>query len=93
MVTVIIHALNEAETIGWVIGLVRNSPMVSEIIVIDDNSHDSTVQVAREAGATVYTSTMLGKGVSMRDGIMFARNEFLLFLDADPLTFTGATVV
>ena len=87
MVTVIIPALNEAETIGTVIGLVKNSPVVSEIIVIDDKSHDNTVQVAREAGATVYTSTLLGKGASMREGILFAKNEFLLFLDADITTY------
>ncbi len=83
MVTVIIPALNEADTIGQVIGLVKRSPGVSEIIVIDDKSHDNTVKVASEAGADVYTSTMLGKGASMREGILFAKNEFLLFLDAD----------
>ena len=87
MVTVIIPALNEAGTIGTVIGLVRRSPIVSEIIVIDDKSHDSTVHTAQEAGATVYTSTMLGKGASMREGILFAKNEILLFLDADIITY------
>lgn len=87
MVTVIIPALNEAETIGTVIGLVKRSPIVSEIIVIDDKSHDNTVHTARDAGATVYTSTLLGKGASIREGILFAGNEFLLFLDADITTY------
>ena len=87
MVTVIIPALNEAETIGTVIGLVKRSLMVSEIIVVDDKSHDNTVHIARESGATVYTSTFLGKGASMREGILFAKNEFLLFLDADITTY------
>ncbi|MDM8003870.1 MAG: HAD-IB family phosphatase [Bacteroidota bacterium] len=87
MVTVIIPALNEAETIGKVIGLVKRSPIVSEIIVVDDKSHDNTVHIARDAGATVYTSTLLGKGASMREGILFSGNEFLLFLDADITTY------
>jgi glucosyl-3-phosphoglycerate synthase len=87
MVTVIISALNEAETISRVIGLVMKSPLVSEVIVMDDKSTDNTVGVAREAGAKVYTSTMLGKGASMREGIMFAGNEWLLFLDADITTY------
>ena len=87
MVTVIIPALNEAETIGTVIGLVKRSPLVSDIIVMDDKSHDNTITVAREAGATVFTSTSLGKGASMREGILFAKNEFLLFLDADITTY------
>jgi len=87
MVTVIIPALNEAETISHVIDLAKGAPLVSEVIVMDDKSTDNTVAVAREAGATVYTSTMLGKGASMREGIMFAGNEFLLFLDADIVTY------
>ncbi len=87
MVTVIIPALNEAETVGSVIGLIKGSPLTSEIIVIDDKSSDNTLQVARDAGATVYTSTLLGKGASLREGILFARNEILLFLDADITTY------
>jgi len=50
MVTVIIPALNEAETVGSVIGLIKGSPLTSEIIVIDDKSSDNTLQVARDAG-------------------------------------------
>jgi len=87
MVTVIIPALNEAETIGRVIGLVRKSSLVSEIIVVDDKSTDDTLPLARAAGATVYTSTTLGKGASLREGILFAKNEMLLFLDADITTY------
>ncbi len=87
MVTVIIPALNEAETISHVIELVKGSPLVSEVIVMDDKSTDNTVAIAREAGATVYTSTMLGKGASMREAVMFAGNEWLVFLDADIVTY------
>lgn len=87
MVTVIIPALNEGETLGTVISLVKKSSLVSEIIVMDDKSEDNTVTVAREAGAIVYTSTSLGKGASMREGILFAKNELLLFLDADIITY------
>lgn len=92
MVTVIIPALNEAETISAVIRLVKRSPMVSEVIVVDDKSHDNTVSVARDEGATVYTSTTLGKGASIREGILFGRNEYLLFLDADITTYPADIV-
>ncbi|MEZ5020976.1 MAG: HAD-IB family phosphatase [Bacteroidales bacterium] len=92
MVTVIIPALNEAETISAVIRLVKRSPTVSEVIVVDDKSHDNTVSVARDEGATVYTSTTLGKGASVREGILFARNEYLLFLDADITTYPADIV-
>ena len=87
MITVIIPALNESETNGQVIKLAKSSSMVSEVIVMDDKSVDNTVTLAREAGATVYTSTLLGKGASIREGIMFAGNEWVLLLDADITTY------
>ena len=92
MITVIIPALNESETIEQVIKLAQSSPLVSEVIVMDDKSVDDTVAVARDAGATVFTSTMLGKGASMREGIMFAANEYLVFLDADITSYTSDIV-
>lgn len=87
MVTVVIPALNEEVTIGAVISLVKNSPLVSEIIVIDDKSIDGTVEAARTAGATVVTSTKLGKGASMREGLLLAKNEVITYLDADILNY------
>jgi HAD superfamily phosphoserine phosphatase-like hydrolase len=56
---------------------------VGEVIVVDDGSIDGTPELARAAGARVVTSTMLGKGASMEDGLREARFEFLLYLDGD----------
>ena len=87
MVTVIIPALNEEKTIGHVIRLASLSPMVSEVIVVDDKSMDGTIAEARKEGATVITSTRLGKGSSMKDGLLVAKNEIIAFLDADIVTY------
>jgi glucosyl-3-phosphoglycerate synthase len=87
MITVIIPALNEERTIASVIELVSGSPDVSEILVIDDKSHDETISVARKSKVKIYTSTKLGKGASMRDGMLLAKNEIIAFLDADILTY------
>jgi len=57
--------------------------MVSEIIVVDDKSFDNTVKYAAAAGARVITSTKIGKGASMKDGMLCAKNEIILFLDGD----------
>lgn len=83
MVTVIIPALNEEATIGQVVRLAKNSPNVTEVIVVDDKSMDKTIEEARNEGATVITSTRLGKGASMKDGVLVAKNEVIAFLDAD----------
>lgn len=87
MVTVIIPALNEESTVGQVVQVALHSPNVTEVIVVDDKSMDNTVSNAREAGATVITSTKLGKGTSMKDGVMVAKNEIIAFLDADIINY------
>lgn len=83
MITVIIPTLNEEEHIASVINFAKLQSNVSEIIVVDDKSIDRTVKIAQENGAKVITSTKLGKGASMKDGILCASNEILVFLDGD----------
>jgi phosphoserine phosphatase SerB len=83
MITVIIPTLNEEEHIESVINFAKGQPNVSEVIVVDDKSLDQTVNIARENGAKVITSTKLGKGASMKDGILCSNNEIIAFLDGD----------
>lgn len=82
-VTVVIPVLNESKTIGDVVAYARASPLVGEVLVVDDGSHDGTPELAESHGARVITSTMLGKGASMEDGLLAARHEIVLFLDGD----------
>ena len=81
--SVIIPALNEATSIRSVVEFVRRSPQVHEVIVVDDGSLDGTPELALAAGAKVITSTLLGKGASMEDGVRESHGEHLLFLDGD----------
>jgi len=78
-----ISVLNESEKIVSVIQPAKSDPRVTEVIVVDDGSIDGSPELAASAGATVITSTMLGKGVSMEEGVSAAKNEFLLYLDGD----------
>jgi len=87
MVTVIIPALNEEKTIRTVINLAGRSPLVDEILVIDDKSSDNTIKQSRLPKVKIYTSPKLGKGGSMRDGLLLSKNEIIIFLDADILTY------
>ena len=81
--SVVIPALNEAARIGDVVRYALSDPATAELIVIDDSSIDDTVVLARAAGATVVTSSMLGKGASMRDGVQLARRPLIVYLDGD----------
>lgn len=83
MISVIIPTINEEKTIAQVVSMARKSKNVSEVIVIDDKSLDRTVETAKEAGASIITSTKIGKGASMKDGLLVARNEIIVYLDGD----------
>ena len=82
-VSVIIPVLNESARVSAVIRLALRSPLVGEVIVVDDGSIDGTPELAHAAGARVITSTLLGKGASMQDGLLAARHPTLLYLDGD----------
>lgn len=83
MLSVIIPVLNEAPTIGKVVEFALADPNVAEVIVIDDGSIDGSPRLAGAAGAKVFTSSMLGKGASMHDGVRLAQGDCLLFMDGD----------
>ena len=82
-VTVVIPVLNEWRTIGKVVKFALRDPRVAEVLVVDDGSIDGTPERAERAGARVVTSSLLGKGASMEDGLQAANTEFLLYLDGD----------
>lgn len=83
MISVIIPVLNESQTVASVVEFARRGPNVTEVIVVDDGSIDGTPELATAAGARVITSTLLGKGASMEDGMWAAQNDILLYLDGD----------
>ena len=83
MISVIIPALNEGNTISNVVKVCLAEPLVSEVIVVDDKSDDDTVNKAFESGAKVIISDIRGKGFSMKDGIRKAYNDIIVFLDGD----------
>jgi glycosyltransferase involved in cell wall biosynthesis len=80
---VVIPALNEADTIGTVIGTFRSSPRIGNIIVVNDLSSDRTANVARNAGAIVVKGPGTGKGQAMMRGLAEVKSPRVIFADAD----------
>ncbi len=85
-VRVIIPAYNEEKSIAKVIKEIPE--LVSEIIVVSNNSTDQTVKNAREAGATVLSEQRKGYGHACLCGINYVgkqskRPDIIVFIDGD----------
>ncbi len=86
-VLIAIPALNEQTTIGAVISEIRAALDDSEILVVDDGSHDATAAVARAAGAQVLQLPFnVGVGGAMRTAFLYAHKhdyDAVVQVDAD----------
>jgi len=85
-IKVIIPAFNEAGSIGKVIADIPK--IISEIIVVDNNSSDTTYQTAKLAGATVLKENRKGYGYACLKGMnhikqQISKPDILVFLDGD----------
>ena len=82
-VTLVVPALNEAENIGWV--LERVPSVVDEVILVDGDSVDDTVEVARRSrpDIRVVRQRGRGKGCAVRTGFQVARGDYIVMIDAD----------
>jgi glycosyltransferase involved in cell wall biosynthesis len=84
LVSVIVPAYNEERVIEkLMLSLKRQSFKRIEIIVVDDNSSDGTVAVAKKYTRSVYTRKHAERSIQRNFGARQARGEFFVFLDAD----------
>ncbi len=85
-IKVIIPAYNEQDSIANVINEIP--AIVNEVIVVNNNSTDNTVQNAKQAGATVLTENKKGYGYACLKGMEHIANQtekpdIIVFLDGD----------
>jgi len=92
-VSAVVPAYNEASRIGAVLKPLVGCSAIDEVIVVDDGSDDGTAEMARQyAVDVVRLETNYGKAKALDEGVMRARNDVLLFLDADLVGLTEAHV-
>jgi dolichyl-phosphate beta-glucosyltransferase len=91
--SIIIPAYNEGARLGAtlekVLGYVRERGWDAEVIVVNDGSSDNTAEIIRGWAEKnprlklVENPGNRGKGYSVRNGMLHAQGEILLFSDAD----------
>ncbi len=87
--TVVIPAYNEEETVESVINTVLNTPLVGEVVVVNDFSKDKTREIVEEMARKEPKITFIshdhnqGKGAALRTGFQHAKLPFVIVQDAD----------
>ncbi|MFE2531696.1 glucosyl-3-phosphoglycerate synthase [Streptomyces sp. NPDC059371] len=101
-VSVVLPALNEEETVGEIVAIIRHDlmqqvPLVDEIVVVDSGSTDRTAAVAAAAGArVVHRDDILpripavpGKGEVLWRSLLVTSGDIVCFIDADLKEFSS----
>lgn len=91
LVSIVVPAYNEAARIGDSLekigAFMQQSPFSMELIVVDDGSSDATPQIVDQSPIQrlqlLRSSQNHGKGYAVREGVLAAAGEYVLFTDAD----------
>jgi glycosyltransferase involved in cell wall biosynthesis len=87
-ISILLPALDEAETIGQVISKVPKRQLTDfgynvDIVVVDGNSKDMTCNIASSMGAKLLKQYGRGKGNALKTAFDNFEGQYLFMLDAD----------
>lgn len=87
---VLIPALNEEESIAFVIKGIQKINIIDEIVVCDNGSRDKTIDIASSLGASITQETKRGYGHTLVKGINYLLKKYpqkenivITFMDGD----------
>ncbi len=96
MISIIIPAYNEEKrlpkTLASIISFLNKEKIEAEILIVNDGSQDQTKKVAQEIAKdnsflkVISYEKNKGKGGAVKEGIIQAKGDYLIFLDADNST-------
>jgi len=95
-ISLALPALNEEETVGKVIRIIKKSlmdevPIVDEVVLMDSNSTDRTREIARDLGVPVYIHQHIlpdmdprpGKGEALWKSLLVTKGDIIAWIDTD----------
>jgi glycosyltransferase involved in cell wall biosynthesis len=56
---------------------------VDEIVIVDSNSNDKTLEICKKHKCIIYVSEWLGFGKTKKLAVSYAKNDWILSIDAD----------
>jgi len=84
MVSVVIPTLNEAGNIREALEtLDRELAYPKEIIVVDGNSTDGTIEIVKDTNCKLIIEPRRGYGVALRTGMKAAKGDVVIMVDGD----------
>jgi len=94
LLSIVVPAYNEAapdrlpNSLKQITAFVATQPYAIEVIIVNNNSTDDTLQIAEATAAEfdyirVITETTQGKGAAVKAGMKIARGDYLFICDAD----------
>ena len=99
-ISVGLPALNEAETVGNIIGIIKKHlydefPLLDELVLIDSGSTDDTVKIAEDIGIPVYVhqeilpnhGSFRGKGEALWKSLHVLKGDIIAWVDTDIRNF------
>lgn len=95
-ISLALPTLNEEKTVGRIITTIKKSlmdrvPLIDELVVIDSNSEDSTVEIAESLGVPVFRhpdilpqyGSFTGKGEALWKSLYITHGDIVVWIDSD----------
>jgi len=87
LVSVIVPVFNEEKTISDVLKSLSDISIINQIVVVDDNSTDGTVEIIKQNFINdvflIENNNNVGKGATIRQALKVVDSEFCCIQDAD----------